>query len=116
MEKIIISNGHNEDIQVLLAHTWLRRLRGLLGKRLLNNQVMHISPCNSIHTMWMAFNIDVVFLDRKNQVIKIEKNVKPWRFRSCVGAFSVMEINAGQAEVLGFKVGKKINAIGDVNG
>jgi len=38
-----------------------------------------LKPCNSIHTFFMRFSIDVMFLDRKLRVVKIIKNMQPWR-------------------------------------
>ncbi|MBI2521257.1 MAG: DUF192 domain-containing protein [Bdellovibrio sp.] len=55
-----------------------------------------IEPCNSIHTFFMRFNLDLVFLSRKNVILKIQRNVKPWRMTWIVWrAKKVLELKSG---------------------
>jgi len=55
------------------------RTKGLLGRDGLRpEQGMLIDPCSSIHMWFMRFPIDVVFLDSKNRVVGLRRNVKPW--------------------------------------
>jgi uncharacterized protein len=70
-----------------------------------------IAPCNSIHTFWMRFAIDAIFLDAKGHVLAIKARVVPWRIVLPVSkAKCVLEIPAGSAEV---KVGQRL-AIADI--
>ena len=72
------------------------RNRGLLGRSgIAAGTAMIIAPCNAIHTFFMRFTIDVVFADRRGDVVKLCRDVKPWRF--CVGfkGFAAIELAAG---------------------
>ncbi len=83
----------------LAAHTFFERARGLLGRDGLPPDCgMLIERCNAIHTFFMRFAIDAVFLDRNGAVVKIVRNIKPWH--PCVwGGFrakSVIEIQSAK--------------------
>jgi uncharacterized protein len=83
----------------IVADRMLPRMKGLLGRRELPaGEGMLIRPAPSIHTFFMRFPIDVVFLARDGEVLKVSSNVKPWRARSCRRAHSVLELAAGEAE------------------
>jgi uncharacterized protein len=63
-----------------LATTFWRRFRGLQFRRALPaGEGLLITPCGSIHTLWMRFSIDVVMLDRHGAILAIHRNVRPWR-------------------------------------
>lgn len=107
MKNTRINNLDGTQIeQVFLANTPWLRLRGLLGrKRLTNEQGLLISPCNSVHTIGMKYSLDIVYLNNKNKVLKITKNLKPWRSSACRGATKVLELNAGNTENKNIKQG-----------
>src|SRR5262245_42671773 len=73
------------------------RLKGLLGrKNLPSGHGLWIDSCNSIHTFFMHFPIDVVFLNREGKVLRTYENLKPYRITRMVwGASSVLELPAG---------------------
>jgi uncharacterized protein len=78
------------------AHTGPSRRKGLLGReRLEAGQGLWIAPCESVHTFFMKFPIDLVYLDRKHQVKKVRDSVGPWRLSGCLTARSVLELPAG---------------------
>jgi uncharacterized membrane protein (UPF0127 family) len=56
---------------------------------------MWIRPCEAVHTFWMRFPIDLVYLDRKNRIRKLVRSVPPWRLSGCLRAHSVMELPSG---------------------
>ena len=86
-----------------------RRMRGLMGRRRLDaGQGMVLRPAFAIHTHFMRFPIDVVFLDSDQVVIGIEKEVKPWRTASCRGAREVVELAAGECDRRGLEVGDRV--------
>jgi uncharacterized protein len=65
---------------VIMADTPLMRMRGLLGKEEFHKgQALIIRPCQSIHTFFMRFPIDVLFVDKNNKVIKTIDNLRPFR-------------------------------------
>lgn len=79
-----------------LAHRGPKRRKGLLGRdRLLPGEGMWIVPCEAVHTFGMQFAIDLVYLNRRQRVIKVKSNVAPWRLSGCLVAHSVIELPAG---------------------
>lgn len=69
--------------ELILADTILKRLVGLLGKKeFRKGQALVLKPANSIHTFFMRFPIDVLFVDKENKVIKAISCLKPWRLSS----------------------------------
>jgi hypothetical protein len=84
--------------QLTKAHTGATRRKGLLGREsLLPGEGLWIAPCESVHTFFMRFPIDLVYLDRKLKVKKVRHSVGAWRFSACFSAFSVLELPAGTA-------------------
>ena len=69
---------------------------------------MVLRPSWSIHTWFMHFPLDVVFVDADQVVIRIAANVKPFRVVSCRGAREVIELRAGECERRGLTVGDRI--------
>jgi uncharacterized membrane protein (UPF0127 family) len=86
------------------------RFRGLMGVRdLPPGDGMLITPCSSIHCMWMAIPIDVVYCDREGHVVAIDAELKPWRIgRLHRGVHSVIELPAGQAAATGTAPGDRL--------
>jgi len=64
-------------IPVSIADTFGRRFRGLIGKRE-GEYGLLLSPCNSIHTFFMLYDLDAIFLDKKNRIISIKRYIKPF--------------------------------------
>lgn len=96
------------SLNVSKTSTMLERTRGLMfRKKLTPNQGLWIQPCNSIHTFFMTFPIDVVFLDQSGTVIKISENLPAWRMSGSLKAVAVMELLAGTCESLGIKAGRQ---------
>lgn len=87
----------------------LSRARGLLGRDALPEGVgMLISPCNSIHTCFLRFSIDVVFLDRELRVVDVVERLKPWRAALRRGSAAVLELPAGTARRAGIAKGQRL--------
>ena len=75
-----------------------RRRRGLLGRTGLDPGVaMILAPCGSVHTFFMHFPIDVIFVGRDGIIVKICQCLKPWRTAFAWGAFAAIEFSAGVA-------------------
>lgn len=65
---------------VLIADTMMDRLIGLMfKKKLVGADGLLIQPCNSIHTFFMRYSLDIVFISAENRVVKIIRDLKPWR-------------------------------------
>ena len=84
---------------VKIAKSFHQRFMGLMGRKSMQeDEVLVFYKANSIHMFFMRFPIDVVFLDKKMQVIKVVKSIKPWYITSCFGAFCTIEMLANSAE------------------
>jgi len=95
--------------RVVVADRAYRRMRGLLGRKYLRRgEGMVLRPGWSIHTAFMRFPIDAVFLDADQVVVKIEHDVGPWRTVSCRGAREVVELAAGECRRRGLEVGDRV--------
>lgn len=67
-----------EDVKI--AKNFFTRSIGLLSRKsILDNEALIIKPCCSVHTFFMKFAIDVLFVNKRNEVIALYENVKPWR-------------------------------------
>ena len=77
-----------------IADTFLKSLMGLMGKSCIKGgRGLWIKPCQSIHTFWMRFPIDVLFLDKHGVVVHLIESMKPFRVsRHISKARSVMEL------------------------
>ena len=95
-------------IKITKADTFCKRFLGLMGKRTLSEGcALLLTPCNSIHMLFMRFAIDAIFLDKEMRIKKIVKNVQPWLgFAICLDAFAVLEVKAGEASRLQLSVGQ----------
>lgn len=92
-----------------LADTPWTRLRGLLGRaELPAGSGMLIVPAPSIHSAFMRFEFDAVFLDREMKVVRVAERIPRWRARSARRAKSVLELSAGEASRRGVQVGDQL--------
>jgi len=83
--------------QTRLANNPISRMIGLMFKKEMKNyDGLLIRPCNSIHTFFMRFSIDAVFLNKDFKVIRIYRDLKPWRMTTIIWkANQVLELRAG---------------------
>ncbi len=90
-----------------LADTFLSRLLGLMGRRsLAPGEGLVIVPSKGVHTWWMRFPIDVVYVDAAWRVIDIDEDLRPWRFGRIRGkAHAVIEVPAGTVASTRTRVG-----------
>ena len=99
-ERFLVSEGR-------AARSFWVRLRGLLGcPPLRPGEGLWIAPCNWIHTLGMGFSIDVLYLDRRGQILLVVSGMRPNRIGPLVwGADSVVELPAGAIEGTETRVG-----------
>jgi uncharacterized protein len=104
-----VENGRVVCERCVLADTALARMRGLLGRRSLpSGEGILLRPASSVHTAFMRFSIDAVFLDREGRVLKIARNLRPWKTAGGRKAKAVLELPAGEAERRGIELGARL--------
>jgi len=85
-------------------------MRGLLGRRRLEDgEGILLRPASSVHTWFMLFPIDVVFLDRDLSVLRVLPQLGPWRAVWRRGAAAVLELAAGECAARGVDVGDRLD-------
>jgi uncharacterized protein len=105
--KLIVNRTRGDALCVgELADGPLLRMRGLLGRSgLPAGEGLLLSPAPGIHTAFMRFPIDALFLDRELRVIEIVEKLRPWRMASKRKAWAVLELAAGECARCGVQVG-----------
>ena len=94
-----------------VATSFLARFRGLMGQAGLPAGTGLLLPrTRSVHTHFMRFPIDVVFLDDDLRIAAIRPGLRPWRFASARGASSVLELAAVECTRLGIAAGVELVA------
>jgi len=97
----------------LIAESPWLRTKGLLGRRELpDGEGILLRPASSIHMAFMRFPIDAVFLGKDLTVLKVVRDLAPWRMASRFRAHSVLELPAGTCERSGVREGDKLT-LGD---
>jgi uncharacterized membrane protein (UPF0127 family) len=92
-----------------VADTSAKRRTGLLKhERLEAGQGLWIQPCESVHTFFMKFPIDLVYIDKQRKVRKVRHAVPAWRLSACLTARSVLELPAGTAQRTGTVAGDQL--------
>ena len=98
--------------QVVIADRAGRRMRGLLGRDSLGpGQGMLLQPAPSIHTLFMRFPIDAIFMDGTLRVNKVVEDLRPWRMASARHAWAVLEVASGETQRLGVEIGDQLGVV-----
>jgi uncharacterized membrane protein (UPF0127 family) len=98
--------------KMVVANNLIERMKGLMFSTALPDcDGFLIQPCNSIHTFFMLYSLDILFLDKDFKVVNIIYNLKPWRmtwiyFRSS----QVLEMKSGTL-LKNITIGEKLEAI-----
>jgi uncharacterized membrane protein (UPF0127 family) len=93
----------------LVADRPWARMRGLLGRsELPRGEGVLLRPAGSIHTFFMRFPIDAVFVDGEGTVVGVERELSPWRTARRRGARAVLELAAGEADARALAAGQKL--------
>jgi uncharacterized membrane protein (UPF0127 family) len=104
-----LDDGRTVCERCVLADTALARMKGLLGRRELpTGEGILLRPASSVHTGFMRFPIDVVFLDRDGYVLRVVDRLAPWRIAAHRRANAVLELRAGDAERRGIEAGDRL--------
>lgn len=92
------------------ARGFAGRALGLMGRRALpEGQGLWLAPCGSVHTCFMRFALDLVFLDREHRVVRTVAAARPWRFFSGGrGAQAVVEVRHGWLDLARLPPGTQV--------
>ena len=112
---ILKSDGDLLCRRCVLADTPLSRLRGLMWRKRLADDEGMLFATWSIHTSFMRFPIDVLFLDRGLGVRRVVHGLKPWRAATDWRAHAVVELPAGTARRAGIETGEQLSFVAQPN-
>jgi uncharacterized membrane protein (UPF0127 family) len=104
----IINKTKGKDIVLRAdaADNFFKRLFGLMFKKRLDpKEALVFGYAILIHTCFMRFPIDVVFLDKNKRVLKVYEGLKPWRIASCMRSCLTLELAPGTASKASIQVG-----------
>ena len=104
-------NGKQLADNVTVADSLFTRMKGLLGKAdIKTGEALWIRPCTSIQTFFMRFPIDVVFLNKRKQVVAFKRNVQPNRLTPIyLSAVSVLKLPIGTIDASNTETGDTID-------
>jgi uncharacterized protein len=108
MRTVTVSAGADSRLvaKARVASSIWSRFWGLMWQRSLpEGEALIIDPCNSVHTLFMRFPIDVAFVAKDGRIIKIAEGLKPFRAAVGRGGRWVMEMPSGAAVRAGLIVG-----------
>jgi len=101
---------------VKVADTRRSRRKGLLGRDAMEpSEALILTPCCAIHTAFMRFAIDVVFIDSRGRVLKIVQKLRPWRMAIAPRAHAVIELAGGALDTRPLAVGDSVCLSGVIN-
>jgi hypothetical protein len=108
----MLMNARTNDVvagQVELADTRATRRRGLLGRdSMAASSAIILLPSFAIHTAFMRFPIDVVFVNRAGVVVRIVTDLEPWRMAGDWRAHAVVELPGGTLSALDIRAGDRL--------
>ena len=108
-QRLVVTNKLRATVlatRLEVADSGPKRNKGLLGRDgLAPGEGLWIVPCESVHTFFMRFPIDLVYLDRKHTIKKVRSAVGAWRLSACLSAHSILELPAGTIQNTQTQVG-----------
>jgi uncharacterized membrane protein (UPF0127 family) len=79
-------------IKIIKAETFFERFLGFMFKKK-EQYAIFFNNCKAVHTFFMFFDLDIVYLDKENNILKIIKSLKPFRIALPVqNSVSILEI------------------------
>jgi uncharacterized membrane protein (UPF0127 family) len=105
----LVVDARPVGVRVMVAGSARERMRGLLGRAVLDPCDALLLPCcGSVHTFGMQFPIDVMFVDRCDRVVAVHRGVRRARVLAHWRASKTLEMAAGSAAVHGITVGVQL--------
>ena len=107
MKQVVLGTARGQIVTCGVADGFWSRLVGLMGRRGLGaGDGLLLSPCGTVHTGFMRFECDVVFLARDGEVLRVARRTPPWRLRRAPRRTRlVLELAAGEAARVGLEPG-----------
>jgi uncharacterized protein len=107
-----VTRGTSIGDSIDSAESSAQRRTGLLKHDKLDQGTgLWIVPCEAVHTFFMKFAIDLIYLDRKRRVRGIVRNVRPWRLSMCLPAHSVLELPPGTIDRTNTQKGDEVEML-----
>jgi uncharacterized membrane protein (UPF0127 family) len=110
--KVLVRNQTRKTVlaqSAEMADSSEKRRTGLLKhEKLEPGDGLWIVPCESVHTFFMKFPIDLIYLDKQRKVKKVRHAVPAWRLSACLTAHSILELPAGTARETGTVKGDEL--------
>lgn len=105
------SKNKNLGLKVKIADSFLTRLTGLMGRPGLEpGNGLALQPCRSVHTFFMRFPIDVIFINKEGEIVFLAENLRPFRITPLVkNACLALELPAGTISRTDTAKGDKIS-------
>ena len=115
--KMLRLTVNETELTIEDASSFFRRFMGLMYRKSMpHNHGLLLTPCNEIHTFGMRFDIDTITLSKENEVLFIDRAVKPRKVRKKVGGgYKVLELNSGLADELPVAIGDVLDFKPDEN-
>ena len=108
----IESDGGVVCERCVVADSFRLRLRGLMGRKSVgSDEGLLLVGSPSIHTSFMRFPIDAVFLDRELVVLRVVPRLRPWRAAMRRGSKLVLELAAGESDRRGIRPGEQLTLV-----
>lgn len=109
MKKASVCMNGNSLLSCFVADSYFLRLRGLIGRDVDKLGGLWIKPCSQIHTYFMSFPIDAVYISKDGTVLRVDSNLEQGKmFAHVKSAKTVLELPAGRAAELGIEAGNKL--------
>src|SRR5258708_5998668 len=92
------------------GHTFFRRLKGLMFKKFLPfGCFLHIQTCRSVHSFFLRYTIDILYLDAQYKIIGVEANLKPGKIGVIYSnSVSVIELPEGTIQQNDIQIGQAV--------
>jgi uncharacterized membrane protein (UPF0127 family) len=108
-ELVLESSGRVVVPDLEVAIESATRKKGLLGRDgLADGSGLVIAPTNAVHTFFMRFPIDILFVTKGGEIVKVRSAVPPWRMAAALRGYAVIELAAGGATRAGLEVGDRV--------
>lgn len=101
---------NDEVFQIEIANSFIERLVGLLLHKTLDEKNgLLLKNCKQVHTFFMKFPIDVIFIDKNNKIIHFESDMNKNRISKFIkNASKILELKAGTVNKYNIKINDSI--------